>query len=549
MRNLTVRNAKTAIYQIWDWGWTYSQLNIINCSIGIDMSNGGPSAQTVGSITLLDSSFTDVGIAVKTSHNANSLPIAAGGLVMENIQLTRVGVAVQGPGSTTALASAPVITAWAARRSFQTQKTDPAPANVEGPYTPRSRPAGLITTNGRFYTRTKPQYANIPASGFLSVRDVGAVGNGKTDDTAALQNAINTALGQNKILFIDHGDYLVKSTILIPAGAKIVGEGYPVILSTGDFFNDLQTPRPVVQIGRPGDTGSIEWSDTIVSTQGQQRGAVLIQYNLASPATQPSGLWDVHTRIGGFAGSSLSLADCPTTPTVSASLFNLKFNCIAAYTSFHVTPSGSGLYLENVWLWVADHDVEDALVTRITVYAGRGFLSQSTNGNIWLVGTSVEHHVLYQYQFASTRNVYMGQIQTETAYFQPNPNAKLPFPTNTTLADPTFPTATIQSGPSNNLTIPAANGWGLRIVNSQSIYVYGAGLYSFFNNYTTSCSDQGNGAVCQNHITSIENSSDVALFNLNTVGTHFPLTINGGEAILYSQADGGFISTVGLAIL
>ncbi len=30
------------------------------------------------------------------------------------------------------------------------------------------------------------------------------------------------------------------------------------------------------------------------------------------------------------------------------------------------------------------------------------------------VGTAVEHHVLYQYQFANTQNIYMGVIQTET---------------------------------------------------------------------------------------------------------------------------------------
>ena len=29
-------------------------------------------------------------------------------------------------------------------------------------------------------------------------------------------------------------------------------------------------------------------------------------------------------------------------------------------------------------------------------------------------GTAVEHHALYQYQFANTQNIYMGQIQTET---------------------------------------------------------------------------------------------------------------------------------------
>ena len=30
------------------------------------------------------------------------------------------------------------------------------------------------------------------------------------------------------------------------------------------------------------------------------------------------------------------------------------------------------------------------------------------------VGTAVEHHTLYQYQLANTKNIFMGQIQTET---------------------------------------------------------------------------------------------------------------------------------------
>lgn len=30
------------------------------------------------------------------------------------------------------------------------------------------------------------------------------------------------------------------------------------------------------------------------------------------------------------------------------------------------------------------------------------------------IGTAVEHHVLYQYQLANTKNIFMGFIQTET---------------------------------------------------------------------------------------------------------------------------------------
>lgn len=44
------------------------------------------------------------------------------------------------------------------------------------------------------------------------------------------------------------------------------------------------------------------------------------------------------------------------------------------------------------------------------------YLAPGAN-TIWMYGTAVEHHVLYEYQFSGSRDVYMGQIQTETAYF------------------------------------------------------------------------------------------------------------------------------------
>ena len=69
----------------------------------------------------------------------------------------------------------------------------------------------------------------------------------------------------------------------------------------------MADPKPVVQIGKSGETGTVELSDFIVSTQGQQAGAVLFEWNLASPSSAPSGLWDVHSRVGGFAGSNLQV--------------------------------------------------------------------------------------------------------------------------------------------------------------------------------------------------------------------------------------------------
>lgn len=49
--------------------------------------------------------------------------------------------------------------------------------------------------------------------------------------------------------------------------------------------------------------------------------------------------------------------------------------------------------------------------------------------------------------------------------------------------------------------------------------MYGAGLYSFFNNYNTACSDFPT-ANCQSEIFSIEGStSNLVVYALSTVGT------------------------------
>jgi hypothetical protein len=102
----------------------------------------------------------------------------------------------------------------------------------------------------------------------------------------------------------------------------------------------------------------------------------------------------------------------------------------------------------------------------------------------------------------------MGQIQTESAYYQPNPPATIPFPEDAALSDPVFTSDT------------ASSGWGLRIVRSNNILGYGVGLYSFFDNYSTACSQVGSGTFCQRDILGIEgdrNSYDISLYNINTV--------------------------------
>lgn len=134
----------------------------------------------------------------------------------------------------------------------------------------------------------------------------------------------------------------------------------------------------------------------------------------------------------------------------------------------------------------------------------------------------------------------MGQIQTETAYYQPNPDATIPFPEDRALNDPVFT-------PSSNSSINAASGWGLRILRSNNILGYGVGLYSFFDNYSTDCSQEGAGARCQTRILSIEGAAhayDINLYNLNTVGATQMITRDGVDLASNVDNNSTFVDTL-----
>jgi hypothetical protein len=540
MRNISVHNAHTAIEQLWSWGWTYKGVSINNCSVGFDFTGTATDASTgaktlgVAQINILDSEIRNTPVGITYGSAGISNPPAANSFIFENLRLDNVATAIQDPSGTVlagSSGSSVMIEAWGRGHEYTPSSSEPT--TFEGPIAANTRPASLVAGTA-FYERSKPQYENIPLSEFVSARDVGAKGDATTDDTDALNALFASAAAAGKIVYLDAGMYLVTKTVHIPAGSRIFGEAFPVILSSGPFFASASNPQPVVQVGVPGDAvGRIEWSNTILSTRGAQPGAILLQYNLASPTSQPSGLWDVHVRVGGFAGSELQLSQCAKTPNTTVTADNLPEQCVAAFMSMHFTPSAAGVYLENVWVWVADHDIEiGADNQQITVYAGRGLLIEGSS-DLWLVGTSVEHHQLYEYQLVGARDVFMGQIQTETAYYQPNPDASLPFASLAEYHDPVF----AEKGQS---------GWGLRVVDSKGVLVYGAGLYSFFDNYDVSCSQPGEGARCQARTFSVEGGSEVRVYNLNTVGTNRMVTVDGVDVVKYEDNIAGFVHGVAL---
>ncbi|EAQ91543.1 hypothetical protein CHGG_03478 [Chaetomium globosum CBS 148.51] len=493
-RNLTFNNCKTAVFMNWNWAWVFHDIKINNCGVGIDMSNGGPDGQTVGSVLVLDSEFTNTPVGIKTAYDPSS-PHTNGTLILENVDMTGSAQAVfNNATGATILEGNQKVSFFAQGRGYGGAGGNSGDA-FQGPQEVVKKPAVLLQREtGKIITRSKPQYENVPAGDFISIKKAGAKGDGVTDDSDAIQKVFDT-LDSSKVIFFDHGAYLVTKTIRVPKEARIVGEVLPMILAGGDStFKDQEQPAGLSSKSvKPGDIGTVEMSDLIFGTAGPQPGAIMMEWNLKAAAATSAALWDVHTRIGGYRGTNLELEQCAKNPNVTNPI---NPDCFGAFMMLHVTP-GAGIYLENTWYW---------------------------------------HSVLYNYQFNNASNVFLGHIQTETPYYQPNPDSTEPFPPNPKFADPDFATSC-----ADDTTGTCKRAWGVRAVDSKDIFIYGAGLYSFFDNYAQDCLETES---CQANIASLEGGSEVYFFGLNTKASVNMVSIDGQSAALDSQNRNTFCATL-----
>ncbi|KAF7125689.1 hypothetical protein CNMCM5793_001982 [Aspergillus hiratsukae] len=390
-----------------------------------------------------------------------------------------------------------------------------------------TKPSSLMEGQ-KVFERSKPLYPEYAASSFVSVKSAGAKGDGQTDDTAAIQKVLNSVT-EDQIVYFDHGAYIITDTIKVPKNIKITGEVWPLLMAYGEKFADEKNPIPLLQVGQPGEKGSVEITDLAIQTKGPAPGAILMEWNLAEASQGSAGMWDVHFRIGGSAGTELQSDKCSKTPKVTTTP---NPECIGAFLLLHITEQASA-YIENSWFWTADHELDLADHNQINIYNGRGVLVES-NGPVWLYGTASEHHQLYNYQVANAQNVFMGLIQTETPYYQSNPDSLTPFTPQTTWNDPTF---------SHCTTASCRKAWGLRVLNTSDLFVYGAGLYSFFENYGQTCLDTES---CQENMVEVD-CSNVHLYGLSTKASVNMITSSNGVGIVpQDENESNFCSTIAL---
>ncbi|THH29864.1 hypothetical protein EUX98_g4330 [Antrodiella citrinella] len=506
VRNVTFNNAQTGV-------------TINNCQVGFDIATSSDTtSQAVGAEAIVDAVVTNTPIFVRNALSSGGS--LHGSLVLSNVHLTNVPTAVGIVGGATLLAGTTgttTITSWAQGNVYS--GNSPSTSFVQGNIPAISKPSSILDSSGRIFGKTHPQYANYAVNQFISVKSQGAKGDGQTDDTQAIKNIFAQYAGC-KIIFFDAGVYIVSETITIPAGTQVVGEAWTVIMGSGSAFTDYNNPQVVVRVGDAGSTGIVEITDIIFSVRGPSAGAIVVEWNVHEPAGQQggAGTWDTHIILGGTIGSNLQNQQC-------AKQTNTGNNCFAAFLALHLTAQSTA-YLEGMWVWLADHDIDVAGGPQISLYSGRGIMSES-QGPVWFIGTASEHHVEYQYYLNGAQNHYIGLAQTETPYFQPSPVPPAPFVLNTQYNDPAV-------GP--------GAAWALTVTNSQNILIFGAGFYSFFSNYDTSTCEPN--FDCQQQLVNIDTASTIGIYSLSTVDATWMLSVNAQGIINEANNHNGFQQTL-----
>ncbi|KAE8213782.1 hypothetical protein CF327_g2736 [Tilletia walkeri] len=600
---------KAAINVYWSWVMQFQNVEVRNVPVGVLAPTNASSTvdrlgsgQQVASVLMVDWRMQDVERALNISSPGSGV------FTLENIRALRsLDIVTTSAQNTTLLAADKEgwtnVSAWTQGGVVE---GDRAGRWMQGEIEPARRPEvmkHLGYDDGRWFTRSRPEYGDVEPHDIIDVKRHGAEGNGVTDDTKALQRSIDRAKVHN-IVWIPHGTYIVTSTLHIHPGIRIVGEAFSVLMGAGEFFNDIDNPQVVFRFGHkcgepvkkrnikeqewapgeeedfdsededddessgdegertrrwandhPEEHGRVEVSDLIFSTRGPAAGAIVVEWNLRGPKNlmdpEKQGsvaMWDAHVRLGGFRGSELEGDVCPK-DGIGTKMGTDMARCRAAFLGIHITRHASA-YLSGTWVWLADHDLDrhDNTSSQITVYSGRGVLVENTKGGpVWMYGVASEHHLLVQFNLYRARKVLFSIPQTETAYFQGQgwPSATETQPTSHAYHDPLFRT---NSCPTFNNTFddPKYNrGLGLRVRQSRNVIIYGLGLYSFFDNYSTDCSQKNGG--CQRSIVSMERirpNANVVLYNLNTAGTDSMLDLDHQRVVPTSFWRNGFTATM-----
>ena len=137
-----------------------------------------------------------------------------------------------------------------------------------------------------------------------------AAGNGTTDDTTAIQTAVNDAIAQHKTVWVPSGNYKITNFITGIHDVTIQGAGMWYTNFVGDPTVDNNTAAPTRRVGFDGSGSNVHLTDFAITGALNYRGDSEANDGIGGSfgsGSTISNLWIEHTKVGMWLINSTGL--------------------------------------------------------------------------------------------------------------------------------------------------------------------------------------------------------------------------------------------------
>ena len=252
--------------------------------------------------------------------------------------------------------------------------------------------ASYGSSTGVITTRTVDQ----KLEDFLSVKDFGAVGDGTTDDTTAIQNAIDN--NNNKPVYLPKGTYRITSSLVIDGSREgLVGEGPYSVISLDVTSNTSQT-TPAIKLKTTNNTTLTEYPriERIYIKRGTLSGSTW-SYTTAPPFPTTPGADDAAISVTGAPYS---------TPGSGTGAGGVQRGTLR---DLRIGGFSTGIYFNNV----VGFTCQNIFVQQLAIYAASG--SITGNSNKYCIGFHFDGTPFADNSMSPLASIEMGECSCDMA--------------------------------------------------------------------------------------------------------------------------------------
>ena len=248
---------------------------------------------------------------------------------------------------------------------------------------------------------------------WVNIRELGARGDGETDDTRVFQDAI----AKHKTIYVPQGWYRLTGTIKMKPGTRLIGL-HPfatqfILHESEPAFSGFGPPSPMVESSEGGDD---IFNGIGISTGGYNYRAVGAKWmagekslfndikfvgghgTMRKPTPPAEREQDAQARQAGQARAPAGRGRAISSPTAPVAAQGLDLAWDNQYWSLWITKNGGGIIKD---IWTAN------------TYASSGLYVSNTSTPGKIYAMSLEHHVRNEARFEHVQNWKMYAFQLE----------------------------------------------------------------------------------------------------------------------------------------